>query len=171
MYIVYTPQLCYILFTFQAMDLAFYYLRKKAASDSGSIKWTTTDFLFDRFLVSGFQEHKGQWSEFDKNQRSFVWKYAKTWGNYDRVLMPLLLTNEGFENHWFLAELVIDEGMIFVYDSFYSHGFGLIKEHVEKFAKLLPFVLKEIKFKDKGLDFGNEPFKLTWKSCPSQKNR
>ncbi len=157
-------------FFLQAMDVAFYYLRKKAASDGGSIKWTTTDYLFDRFLVSGFKEHDGQWSKFDKNQRSFVWKYAKTWGNYDRVLMPMLLINEGFENHWFLAELVISEGEIFIYDSFYSHGFGLIKDHVEMFSNLLPFVLKEIKFQDKG-HFGKEPFKLTWKSCPSQKNR
>ena len=153
------------------MDLSLYYLRKRVASNSGSIKWTTTDFLFDRFLVSGFKEHNGQCSKFDKNQRYFVWKYAKTWENYDRMLMPLLLINEGFENHWFLAELVIDEEVIFVYDSFYSHGFGLIKEHVEMFAKLLPFVLKEIKFQDKRRVFRKEPFKLTWKSCPSQKNR
>lgn len=181
--------LCFF-FVLKHVDIAFYYLRKKACYHPELVKqsFTTADYAFNCKVVRIFSDMKNTKSDFNwEKERNFLnvvngleIPCSRPFMEVDFLYIPLLVpaANIGSRrtssvsssgNHWCLAVLNIKERYIILYDSFYSPGSSVVADYVSKFCEVLSSAFSYLKVPEY---VGNmSKVHILWGSSTTQANR
>ena len=148
------------------VDIAFYYLRKKACyhPDLVTQKFTTADYALNCKVVRIFNEMKNSKSGFNWEKEQIFLNVVKgleiacsrPFMEVDFVYIPLLIPAASVEsrrrssvtssgNHWCLAVWNVKGRYITLYDSFFSPGSSFVSDYVSKFCQVLSSAFSYLK--------------------------